>query len=199
MTPSSDRFAKAMEAFDAYHKKDPNTEVSGGEVFPKELLYAMRMSDRLQRFAPDAGEVAKLAARSQHIGRWEIPREKYPMDKKGYLQWRNEEKIRHAKIAEQILADCGFEAETVEEVKFLLLKKQLTTHAGTQLLEDVICLVFIEFYLEEFAARHDDEKIIDILRKTIRKMSSKAIAAVPELRLSTRIQSLVSQSAAPLS
>ncbi len=195
MSPSSspDRFAKAITAFDAYHQKDPNTEMNNGQVFPKELLYAIRMTDRLVRFASNADEYVKLSARCQHIGRWEIPREKYPMNKKGYLQWRTEEKMHHAKIAEGILSDCGYDRETIERVKFLLLKKELYTNAGTQLLEDVVCLVFIEYYLEDFAAKHDNEKVVDILRKTIKKMTHSAIEAVSELNLSDRIKPLIAR------
>lgn len=191
MSPSPDRFAKAIASFDAYHQKDPNTEINNGKVFPKEFLYALRMTDRLARFAPNADEYIKLAARCQHIGRREIPREKYPMNKKGYLQWRNEEKMHHAKIAEGILSDCGYDPETIEQVKFLLLKKELYTNAGTQLLEDVVCLVFIEYYLEDFAAKHDDEKVVDILRKTIKKMTPAALEAVGELKLPDRIKPLI--------
>ena len=193
MSLTSDRFAKAITAFDAYHQKDPNTEINNGQVFPKELLYAIRMTDRLARFAPNADEFVKLSTRCQHIGRWEIPREKYPMNKKGYLQWRTEEKMHHAKIAEGILSNCGYDRETIERVKFLLLKKELYTNAGTKLLEDVVCLVFIEYYLEDFAAKHDDEKVVDILRKTVKKMTSEAIKEVGNLKLPDRIRPLIAR------
>ena len=194
----SERFAKAIEAFDGYHRKDPNQESYKGQAFPKELLYAQRMTDRLEQFAPHADEPVKLAARCQHIGRWEIPRAKYPMDKKGYLQWRNEEKLHHAKIAENILTGCGYDPETIDRVKFLLLKKELFTNASTQLLEDVVCLVFIEYYLEEFADKHEDEKVVDILRKTMKKMTPGAIQAVGGLKIPERIKTLISQAAMPL-
>jgi hypothetical protein len=187
----TDRFTKAIDAFDAYHKQDPNLEIFNGQAFPKELLYAQRMTERLASYAPAAEEYVKLAARSQHIGRWEIPRQKYPMDKKGYLQWRNEEKIRHAKIAAEILLQLGYENEIIEKVKLLLLKKELATNPATQLLEDVVCLVFVEYYLEEFAAKHDDVKVIDILRKTIKKMSPAALNEVGRLTISGKIKTLI--------
>jgi hypothetical protein len=189
--PASDRFSNALAAFDAYHQQDPNTETENGKVFPKELLYSRRMTDRLSRFAPDADEAVKLAVCSQHIGRWEIPREKYPMDRKGYLQWRNEEKIHHSRIAEKILSDCGYDPDTIGKVKMLLLKKELFTNADTQLLEDVVCLVFIEHYLLDFAAKHDDEKVVDILRKTLKKMSAKGKQAVNDLQIPEKIQPLI--------
>ncbi|MEX1240237.1 MAG: DUF4202 domain-containing protein [Cyclobacteriaceae bacterium] len=190
MQPTSDRFTRAIAAFDAYHEKDPHTESEDGRVYPKELLYARRMTERLSRFAPDADEAVRLAARCQHIGRWEISREKYPMDRKGYLQWRNEEKIRHAQMAEKILSECGYDSETIEKVKVVLLKKELYTNPSTQMLEDVVCLVFVEYYLEEFASRHEDEKIVDILRKTLKKMSEAGKQALGAIRVSDKIRSL---------
>ena len=193
MKPQSDRFTKAIAAFDAYHERDPNLETEGGSVYPRELLYARRMTERLALFAPQAEEAVKLAARCQHIGRWEIPRENYPMDRKGYLQWRNEEKSRHAQLAERILFDCGYDGETIEKVKMLLLKRELYTNPATQLIEDVVCLVFVEFYLDDFASRHDDQKIVDILRKTLKKMSAAGKQAMADLEVSDKIRSLTAR------
>ena len=113
------------------------------------------------------------------------------MDRKGYLQWRNEEKIRHAGIAGKILAEAGYDPDMVEKVKFLLMKKELYTHPDTQLMEDIACLVFLEFYLEEFIQKHEDEKIVDILYKTLKKMSPKAKTAVGEITFSPKTRSLI--------
>jgi hypothetical protein len=190
-----DRFSSAIEAFDEYHQKDPNTELFNGVNFPKELLYATRMTTLLDAFAPNASEAVKLAARCQHIGRWEIPREKYPMDRKGYLQWRNEAKSHHARIAEEILRSCGYDQDLVDQVKGLILKKGLFTNPETQLLEDVACLVFLEHYASEFADKHDDEKVVDILRKTMKKMSERAIKAVGSLPLTDHLKELVARAA----
>jgi hypothetical protein len=166
-----------------------------GQEFPKELLYAQRMTERLDRFQPGSPDYIQLAARSQHIGRWEIPRSTYPMDKKGYLQWRNAEKIHHTQVAGPILERCGFDASTIEKVKFLLLKKELQTNADTQLLEDVICLVFIEHYLEEFASRHEDEKVVDILYKTMKKMSDRGLEEAGKISVSEKMGNLITQAA----
>jgi hypothetical protein len=174
MEGPDDRFTKAIAAFDQYHANDPNTEPDDGGMVSAELLYARRMTERLAQFAPAASEFVKLAARCQHIGRWEIPRETYPMDKKGYLQWRNEEKIRHSLIAEKILSACGYDAVTIGKVKQLLLKKELSTDAEAKQLEDVACLVFLEHYLGAFARKHDGQKVVDILRKTLKKMTPAA-------------------------
>ncbi len=191
MISSTDQLKNAIEAFDVYNQNDPNKEEYNGEVFSKEVLYSSRMTDRLHQFAPDVPDYIKLAARCQHIGRWEIARDHFPMDKKGYLQWRNQEKIHHAKVAEEILKACQYDAETIDKVKFLVLKKELFTNADTQLLEDVICLVFIEFYIEAFAAKHNDDKMVDIIKKTLKKMSPKGIAASSGITVSEKIKSLI--------
>ena len=108
------------------------------------------------------------------------------MDKKGYLTWRNEEKLHHAKIAESILYHRGYNQETIDRVKFLVLKRELHTNVDTQLLEDVVCLVFIEFYLDEFAAKHDGEKVLEIISKAKKKMSDEALKEVGKLLLSEK-------------
>lgn len=190
-----DRFEQAINAIDAYHERDPGREMVDGKMIPAELVYAQRITSRLTDFAPGAGEAVRLAARCQHIGRWEISREKYPMDRKGYLQWRNEEKIHHARIAEKILRDTGYDQEIIEKVKFLVLKKELHSNADTQLLEDVVCLVFVEYYLDDFAAKHDDDKVVDILKKTLKKMSAAGKAALSRLNFTPKIAPLISRAA----
>lgn len=192
---TSNRYKKAIECFDAYNSNDPHREEFMGNDYPKELLYAQRMSERLDLYAPNAPEYLRLAARCQHIGRWEIPRDAYPMDRKGYLQWRNILKTHHAKIASGILKDCGYDTDVIDKVTFLLMKKELHRNAETQLLEDVICLVFVQYYLDEFAARHEDEKVVDILRKTMKKMSPKAIDEVGKISVSEKIGKLIHQAA----
>jgi len=191
------RFATAIGMFDAYNEQDPHRETWQGEQVSKELLYARRMSERLQSYMPDAPEYLVLAARCQHIGRWEIPRNTYAMDRKGYLQWRNQLKVHHTQIAGRIMREAGYDDDTISHVNSLLLKEALFQHRpDTQALEDVICLVFIEYYLEEFAEKHDDKKLVDILRKTLHKMSAKAIEAAGKIAVSDRVASLIGQAVA---
>ena len=143
----SERLKKAIEAFDQANAADPNQEMWQGKSYPKELLYGQRMTACLNSFEPNASEVLQLAARCQHICRWEIPRNTYPMDKTGYHAWRNYLKKYHAEKAGAIMENIGYEAETIQEVQKLLQKKQLKRNPDTQTLEDVICLVFLEYYL----------------------------------------------------
>jgi hypothetical protein len=193
----NNKLQSAFQRFDEYNAKDPNTEEADGKKMPKELLYCLRMTEQLQAYAPDAAEHVRLAARCQHIGRWEIPRTTFPMDRKGYLQWRSKLGIHHGEIASKILAQCGYDSETIDKVKFLLQKKQLLQHhPDTQLLEDVICLVFVHYYLHDFAFQHEDEKVVDILKKTIKKMSPQALQATGSIPMSEKVKDLVQQALA---
>lgn len=170
MIADKQRFDAAIAAFDAANAEDPNRD----EGQPKELLYARRMSAMLARFAPDAPEAVRLAARAQHLQRWKTPRTSYPADRQGYLQWRSGLYRFHAETAGRILRENGYDAETTERVQAAVGKKALKLNADTQLLEDTADLVFLEHYLAGFMARHADYsegKWLDILRKTWQKMS----------------------------
>ena len=181
---TTDKLLVAFQHFDEANKQDPNTEVFEGTTYPKEVLYGIRMTERLNEFDPTASEALRLTARCQHICRWEIPRESYEMNREGYLRWRQELKKFHGKKAASILEDVGYDDETIDNVKFLLEKKQLKKNEETQSLEDVICLVFLEFYFEPFAHKHPEDKTIDILQKTWKKMSKKGQEAALQLPLS---------------
>jgi len=192
----SQRFIDAISLFDKSNENDPNKESFEGQDFSKELLYAIRMTQCLDKFSPEAEEALKLAVRCQHIRRWEIPRENYEMNRVGYLKWRNDLKIFHADKASEILKEVGYEQELVESVRFLLLKKQLKQNELTQTLEDVICLVFLEFYFEKFSEKYSEEKMISILQKTWKKMSSKGQKSALDLHLSVHSQDLISKALA---
>ncbi len=188
-----DKLSKAFQLFDKANGEDPNKEEHLGKTYPKELLYAIRMTEKLNSFAPNAPDALRLTARCQHIRRWEIPRESYPMDRIGYLKWRQELKKFHAKKASEILQEVGYGRDIIDKVSFLLEKKQLKKNEDTQTLEDVICLVFLEFYLEPFSEKHPEEKSIEILQKTWRKMSEKGQEAALRLPLSKKAYELVSK------
>ncbi|MDP5060552.1 MAG: DUF4202 domain-containing protein [Maribacter sp.] len=189
----TDKLLVAFQKFDDANTQDPNTEVFEGTTYPKEVLYGIRMTERLNKFDANASEALRLTARCQHICRWEIPRESYEMNREGYLRWRQELKKFHANKASSILEHVGYDDETIANVKFLLEKKQLKKNEETQTLEDVICLVFLEFYFEPFAHKHPEGKTIDILQKTWKKMSIKGQAAALKLPLSKFSLDLISK------
>ncbi|WP_281337455.1 DUF4202 domain-containing protein [Flavobacterium eburneipallidum] len=167
------QFQNASTRIDAENAQDPNSELFQSETFPKELLYSNRMYKRLMDFYPDASEEVQIAAKAQHICRWKMPRESYPMDRVGYLKWREDLKKFHAKTTASILQECGYNQKIIDRVSFLIEKKLLKKDEETQLLEDVICLVFLEFYLDPFVQKHDTEKLKNIILKTWNKMSEK--------------------------
>jgi hypothetical protein len=191
MTVESERFHRAMARFDAANAKDPHAEEFEGVTYPKELLYAQRMTAWLDRLAPEASEALRLAARCQHIRRWMIPRRDYPMDRHGYLRWRTALAQFHADTAGAILREVGYDEATIRRVQALLRKQGLKRDAEVQCLEDVICLVFLESYCTDFAGRHEAAKVVDILRKTWKKMSPRGREVAQTLHLSAAAQQLL--------
>ncbi len=183
----------AFQLFDTYNSKDPNITVIDGQEIQDALLYAQRMTEKLNDYEAKASEQLKLAARCQHIGRWEMPRKNYSMDRKGYLQWRSQLRIYHAKIAGEIMKKVGYDETTISKVKDLLTKKRLKQNPETQILEDVICLVFLEYYFDDFSTEHDEEKLVNILKKTIAKMSQRGAETAMKLPLSEKTKSLITK------
>ncbi len=196
MRGDSKRFAEAMRRFDAANAEDPNTEVYEGKTYPKELLYAQRMTVWLDQLAPDASEVLQLAARCQHIRRWMIPRRDYPLDRRGYLRWRTTLYTFHAETGGDILHDVGYDDATISRVQTLLRKERLKRDAEVQCLGDVICLVFLESYFADFATQHDEAKIIGIVQKTWKKMSRRGQEVALTLNLSALALQLVEKALA---
>ncbi len=182
----SDRFQRAIHSIDEANREDPNSEVDDGVAQPKELLYGIRMQRWVEVLDPRAPEALRIAARSQHIRRWEIPRSDYPMDRKGYLRWRTTLYAFHADRASELLRAADYDDETIERVRTLLQKRNLRNDADVQTLEDAAALVFLEHHLEDFLKRDDigEEKAIEITRKTWKKMTERGHEAAAALELS---------------
>ena len=190
------RFEIAIALIDKKNSEDPNLYESNGLTFPKELIYAQRMSQKLLQFKPNASKALQIAARAQHICRWKISRKEYPMDRVGYLKWRETLKKMHADITTDILNEVGYEDDFIKRVAILINKKLIKKNEESQIIEDVICLVFLGFYFEEFAAKHTDDKIIDILQKTWKKMSEEGHNEALKLKFSDKSLSLIKQALA---
>ncbi len=168
---------KALELIDTANRQDPNFETADGKEVQKELLYSQRMTDMLQRYLPNADEAAQLAVRAQHIQRWQSPRSDYPMNRKGYHQWRTNLYTFHAKIAGKLLAEAGYDDAFVERVSAAIAKKSIRTNPDTQIVEDVAALTFIEHYMLDFYQKfpqYDEDKWVDIILRTWKKMSAQA-------------------------
>jgi hypothetical protein len=185
--------AGALARIDAVHAEDPEKDAAGR---PKELAYAQRMSAWLDRLAPQASDELRLAVRCQHLRRWSLARSAYPEGKVGYLRWRKESSIAHAALAAEILAQAGYGAEVLQRVQSLVKKERIKHDPEAQLLEDTTCLAFLELELEAFARKHDEAKLVDILRKTWAKMSPAGRQAALGLQLPAQLRDLVAQALA---
>ncbi|MGB3799275.1 MAG: DUF4202 domain-containing protein [Lewinella sp.] len=185
------KLAAAFAAIDTANAADPRLVAVDGEEVPSQWLYGRRMSEVLDRYLSEASIPLRLAARAQHLERWRSPRDSYPMDREGYLRWRADLKKFHAARAGEILRGAGFDEEVIDRVAFLLQKKRLKRDDDTQALEDVICVVFLKYYAAEFAAEHPHEKVIDILHKTLRKMSDRGRDTALEADLPAGVRSMV--------
>ncbi|MDE0026965.1 MAG: DUF4202 domain-containing protein [Spirochaetaceae bacterium] len=182
---------EVLGRIDAANRADPHTENEGGVEHPKELLYGRRMSGWLERLRPDAAPALRIAARAQHLERWAIPRDRFPMGRTGYLRWRTTLGRHHAERTAELMRAAGFDGDSIAAVAALLRKEGLARAApdsDVQALEDCACLVFLEHYLGPFADKHPPAKVADIVTKTWRKMSPSArnAALVIEYRSTVR-------------
>ncbi|MFD2168040.1 DUF4202 domain-containing protein [Thalassotalea euphylliae] len=165
---------KVLAEIDAINAQDPNLEHDGEKDVAKELLYGQRMSACLAEYWPNANEYVAIAVRAQHIKRWSIARGEYPESKKGYLDWRKALGVMHAELASQLMLENGYSEEEANRTAAIIRKERLKSNEDSQTLEDVACLVFLMYYFAPFAAKHEDDKVVSIVKKTWKKMSSHA-------------------------
>lgn len=188
---SGERFEQAIAAIDAANADDPETLVVRGVRRPKELAHAELMTERVLELDSDADEAQLLAARAHHLRRWSIPRSSFPDGRAGYLRWRTTLNRQHAADVGAILADAGYDATTIERVQRIIRKDGLKTDAAVQTHEDALCLVFLETQLLEILDRLGDDKSVDVIAKTLRKMSQKGIDVALGLPLDARARTAV--------
>ncbi len=197
MTPT-ERFSAAIQRFDDANRQDlAHDDIGGGAEEPATLGYAKRMTAWLGRLAPDASEALRLAVRCQHLRRWEFPRDQYPMTRVGYHQWRTAAGRFHAEEAGKILHDVGYDDALVARVQALVRKEALKTDPETQTLEDAACLAFLERGFTEFAARHDEDKVVGIVQRTWRKMSPLGQRAALGINFSDEARRLIERALSP--
>jgi hypothetical protein len=187
------RFQQALKRFDDENGRDPNLTVVAGTTRPRELVYAQWLTEWVLRLRPAASEGLQLAARCQHICRWMIPRNSYPMTRAGYLRWREELKRFHAQKSTEILRELGYSEEIIARVRDLNLKKNLGEDAECQVLEDALCLVTLQYQLGELIDKTEPDKMVTILQKTWKKMSSAAREKTLGLSFSDREKDLLSK------
>ena len=191
------RFKAAIDAFDRANAEDPHMLDVAGEQRPRELVDAERLSAWVERLEPDASEALRLAARCQHIRRWQISRESFPPGRVGYLQWRTQLGRFHADTATRLLEEAGYERELIDAVRRINLKQGLHSNPDTQTMEDALCLAFLEFEFAEFCDKHPAEKVIEVVQKTWKKMSARGHELALTLPFSPASLELVKRALAP--
>ena len=187
------RFHAAIRRFDEENAHDPNTELIEGTAQPRELVYAQRLTDWVMKLAPSASEELRLAARCQHLARWTLPRDTYEMTRAGYLRWRTALKTFHARRAGEILRETGYPELMVQRVQELNLKKNFPKDPDSRVLEDALCLVFLQYQLVDLASRTAEDKIINALQKSWKKMTPAGQAQALQLGLPPREKGLLAR------
>jgi hypothetical protein len=178
-------------AIDEINSQDPNKTFIGSKEQAKELLYGHYMTACLEKYWPESDELLQIAVRAQHIKRWHLKRTEYEVGKAGYFKWRIAQGKYHAELTKTLMLEHGFNESDTEVTAKILRKEKLKSNVNSQTLEDVACLVFLQYYFDEFAAKHSEEKIIRILQKTWAKMSGKAHDIALSLTLPEHLAALV--------
>jgi hypothetical protein len=191
-----ERLKRALARFDDENSQDPNHETVDGVNHPRGLVYAQWLTDWVLRLCPDASEELRLAAHCQHLRRWEIPRSSYPMTRAGYLQWREGLKKFHAQKAGEILRELGYSDQIITRVQNLNLKKDFPKDPETRVLEDALCLVFLEHQFADLAAKTAEDKMINAVQKTWKKMTEQARAKALELPFAEKEKKLIEKALA---
>jgi len=190
----SEKVTSVLRLIDTANDKDPNIETDEhGNSIGKEKLYSRRMHEILNEHFPDASEHLQIASYAQHIERWVIPRSDFPEGRAGYLNWRKQLGIHHAERTAELMTEAGYGDGDIERVKSLVRKRGIKSDLEAQTLEDIICLVFLKYYFAPFAAKHSEEKIINIVRKTWGKMSDDGHSKALSLELNEKCGQLVNQ------
>jgi hypothetical protein len=197
VTEDGDRLARVIAAIDAANAGDPETLEVHGEIRPKEQAHAEMMTHWVRQLDPDAVDAQLIAARAHHLRRWSIPRASYPEGRAGYLRWRTVLKKQHAAEVGEILRREGYEPDVIELVQRIVRKDGLKHDAMVQTHEDALCLVFLETQLLDLARDQGEDKTVDIIRKTVIKMSEQGIAAALALGLPEQAMSLIGRAMAP--
>ncbi len=187
----------AFKLFDEYNQSDTNIVVWEGETNPAEYFYALQLYNWVNKLTPIASEYLLLASRAQHIGRWKSPRQEYPEGKAGYLNWRKDLKKFHAKTAGELMITAGYETEAVTRVQQIILKENLKSDVEVQIMENALCLVFLQFQYADFILKHsNDDQVTRILKKTWNKMSEPGRLEASKLNFTGRGKELITNTLA---
>ncbi len=176
------KLEKIIARIDVLNNQDPNfTEIQYMKI-ANEHLYSQRMSELLSFYCVgEPPELVSIACRAQHIQRWTISRHDFPEGRTGYLDWRKELKVFHAKTTANLMKDYDYSEQEIVQVSNMLTKHDIKNDPATQVVEDIACLVFIKYYFEPFVQKFEQKKLLSIVRKTWAKMSDKGHQLALEL------------------
>jgi hypothetical protein len=186
----SPRYDAAVTAIDDANAADPTVVNVRGHHVALALVHGQLAAEWIEKLVDEPDETLTLAARAHHLRRWELRRDSYPLGRAGYLRWRRDQKVRHATDVAKILAECGYEQDAIEQVQRLIRRESID---GAQAVEDAACLVFIETQLASMAERMDHDLLVEVIRKTARKMSDRGLELVASIPLGEAEQSLLKQ------
>ncbi|WP_426572283.1 DUF4202 domain-containing protein [Aquihabitans sp. McL0605] len=182
----SARFERAVASIDAANADDPVTVLVDGVEQPKELVHADLVEGWVLALDPGAGELQLLAARAHHLRRWVSPRTDYPEGRAGYLRWRADHKKRQAAEVAEILEAHGYDAGEIERVAAIVAKRGLGSDPQVQTHEDALCLAFLQLQFDELADQLGDDRMVEVVRKTIAKMSPRGLDAAGTVEMTDR-------------
>jgi hypothetical protein len=191
VTSEPQRLERALAAIDAANESDPFRIAIAGEAGPKELLHGRRVCEWIVRIDPDASDEQLIAGRAHHLRRWTRPRSDYPEGRAGYLRWRAAAKQVHSQEVAAIVVDAGYDTTVAEDVGRIIRKEGLASDRRVQVHEDALCLVFLESQYDPLIEQLGEEHTVEVLRKTVAKMSADGIALAAELPLSDRGRDLL--------
>ena len=192
----NDRYAVASRLIDEANALDPNQVRVRGVVHPLALVHGQYAVEWVQHLHPAPSELLLLAARAHHLRRWELPRSRYPEGKAGYHRWKRDQRARHADDVAALLGPAGYSDDEIAQVQSWIRRDQLANDPGSQAVEDAACLVFIETQLADVATKLEHDHLVDVIRKTAKKMSPSALAAVGTLPLGEVEQRLLADALA---
>ncbi|WP_419926696.1 DUF4202 domain-containing protein [Candidatus Poriferisocius sp.] len=190
-TAASERLSAALAAIDAANADDPHTIVVDGAARPKELAHAELMTEWVQRLDPDADDAQLVAARAHHLRRWALARSDYPEGRAGYLRWRAAQARRHAAEVADIVTAAGYDDDFAADVSAIVAKQGLGTDPRVQTHEDALCLVFLQTQFDDLADKLGDDRMAEVLAKTLVKMSPVARRIAQDLDLGDRAAALL--------
>ena len=179
----NEAYRRAAAAIDAANAEDPTIVVVRGSAQPLALVHGRLAVAWVERLLESPDDGVLLAARAHHLRRWEVPRASYPEGRPGYLRWRRDQKARHAADVAGLLEVAGYSRTVIERVQALIRREGLGTDPDAQAVEDAAGLVFLETQLADVSSRLDHDHLLDVIRKTARKMSPAGLALVAEVPL----------------